>query len=82
MRFPGSLARHRSVLTTATVMILLACGGGEPPSGPQPPPPPTPPPPPPVPIVLFDSPIEGIPGGNHWYGAYLDHSGRDYACGV
>lgn len=82
MRFPGSLAWHRSVLTTATVMILLACGGGEPPSGPQPPPPPTPPPPPPVPIVLFDSPIDGIPGGSHWYGAYVDHSGRDYVCGA
>ncbi len=31
---------------------------------------------------MFDSPIEGTPGLNHWYGAYVDHSGGDYACGV
>ena len=83
----GALGRYPATSRLAgcflTAFLALAgCGGSEVPSGPQPPPPPTPPPPPPVPIVLFDSPIEGIPGGSHWYGAYLDHSGRDYACGV
>ena len=80
MRSPGFLVSCRPAVA-ALALCVAACGGGDMVSNPPPGPPP-PPPPPPAPPVLFDSPIEGAPGISHWYGAYVDHAGGDYACGV
>lgn len=70
------------VRAAVLLALLLGCGGGGGGTGPVPPPPPGPPPPPPAPPVLLQSPIVGVPGENLWYGAYVDHGGVDYNCGI